>query len=103
MSLLLWTLLPVFSEFVKILVVKYHSNSNIFKTCGSPQLLRLIWAKTNLVFAQISLKSRGLPHVLKIFEFEWVKIALNCAIVRLHFADALKGEINKFVAYKSLK
>ena len=54
-----------------------HSNSNIFKTCRSPQLLRLIWAKTKLVFAQISLKSWGILHVLKIFEFEWVKLVLN--------------------------
>ena len=54
-----------------------HSNSNIFKTCKIPQLLRLIWAKTNLVFAQISLNSLGILHVLKIFEFEWVKLVLN--------------------------
>ena len=83
--------------------MKYHSNSNIFKTCRIPQLLRLIWAKTKLVFAQISLKSWGILHVLKIFEFEWVKLVLNWAIVRLHFADAKKGETNTFVPYKSLK
>ena len=47
-----------------------HSNSNIFKTCKIPRLLRLIWAKTKLVFAQISLNSLGILHVLKIFEFE---------------------------------
>ena len=80
-----------------------HSNSNFFKGCRIPQLLGLIWVKTNLVFAQISLKSPGLLHVLKIFEFEWVKLVLNWAIVRLHFADAMKGETNKFVPYKSLK
>jgi len=77
LSLLLWAVRPVFSEFVKIIVVKYHSNSNSFKTCGIPQLFRLIWAKTKLVFVQISLKSRGIPHVLKEFEFEWFKIALD--------------------------
>ena len=103
MSLLLWAVRPVFSEFVKIIVVKYHSNSNIFKGCRIPQLLRLIWTKTNLVFVQISLKSRGILQPLKKFEFEWVKIALNWAILRLHFADAMKGETNKFVPYKSLK
>ena len=63
----------------------------------------LIWAKTNLVFAQISPNSLGILQLLKIFEFEWVKIALNCAIVRLHFVDALKGETDKCVPYKSLK
>ena len=103
MSLLLWAVRPVFSEFVKIIVVKYHSNSNFFKGCRIPQLLRLIWTKTNLVFVQISLKSRGILQPLKKFEFEWVKIALNWAILRLHFADAMKGETNKFVPYKSLK
>ena len=103
MSLLLWAVRPVFSEFVKIIVVKYHSNSNIFKKCKIPRLLMLIWAKTNLVFAQISPNSLGILHFLKIFEFEWVKLVLNWAIVRLHFADAMKGETNKFVPYKSLK
>ena len=77
-----------------------HSNSNFFKGCGSPRLLRLIWTKTNLVFVQISLKNRGILQPLKKFEFEWVKIAL---ILRLHFADAMKGETNKFVPYKSSK
>ena len=48
-----------------------HSNSNFFKGCRSPRLLRLIWTKINLVFVQISLKSWGLPQPLKIFEFEW--------------------------------
>ena len=54
-----------------------HSNSNIFKSCKIPRLLGLIWAKTKLVFAQISLNSLGILHVLKIFEFEWVKLVLN--------------------------
>ena len=37
----------------------------------------LIWAKTNLVFAQISPNSLGILQLLKIFEFEWVKLVLN--------------------------
>jgi hypothetical protein len=57
--------------------VKYHSNSNFFTSCRIPLLLRLIWAKTKLVFAQISLKSRGILQDVKKFEFEWVKIALD--------------------------
>ena len=48
-----------------------HSNSNIFKTCKIPRLLGLIWAKTKLVFAQISINSLGILQLLKIFEFEW--------------------------------
>ena len=48
-----------------------HSNSNFSTSCRSPRLLRLIWAKTKLVFAQISLKSRGLLQDVKKFEFEW--------------------------------
>ena len=48
-----------------------HSNSNFFKGCRIPRLLRLIWTKTKLVFVQISLKSWGILQPLKKFEFEW--------------------------------
>ena len=48
-----------------------HSNSNFFKGCRIPRLLRLIWTKTKLVFVQISFKSWGILQPLKIFEFEW--------------------------------
>jgi len=103
LSLLLWTILPVFSEFGKILLVKYHSNSNFFTSCRFPRLLRLIWAKAKLALAQISLKRRGNLQDVKKFEFKWVKIALDWAIMRLHFASAMKGEINQLVPYESLK
>ena len=99
--------------------MKYHSNSNFSTACRLPRLLRLIWAKTNLglkrtvmskyIFNKVSHTNRKtllVDFFLFIptkFEFECVKIALDWAIMRLHFASAMKGEINQFVPYKSLK